>query len=465
MAAQRILIVDDEKLIRWTLQECLQSQGYQAVAVENGTQAWKALEEGGFDAVLLDYKLPDTEGFELLERVHSAYPGLPVIMVTAHSSVEHAVAAIQRGAADYITKPFTTEEILHRVATVLENHRLKRVVASHQEEKSRQYSFEKIIGGSTEMQQVLQLVKRVLDAGDTTILIQGESGTGKDVLAKAIHYNSSRAAGPYVNITCTAIPETLLESILFGHEKGAFTDARAQKKGLLEEAGGGTVFLDEIGDMTPYLQGKLLRFLEEKTFRRVGGNQDIKVDVRVIAATNRDLKKLVHNNQFREDLYFRLNVIPIHVPPLRERKGDIPLLVEAFIEGYNREFRRSVKGVSPAILKRFEEHSWPGNVRELKNTIERAMILGREDVIDVDDLPIDIIDEADVQSRGGEQVLKLTRKGLNLEKLEEDLVRQALKLARGNQTKAGKYLGLNRDQIRYRIEKFSIDLTADQGLD
>jgi two-component system, NtrC family, response regulator AtoC len=262
-----------------------------------------------------------------------------------------------------------------------------------------------------------------------------------------------------VNITCTALPETLLESELFGHEKGSFTDAKAQKKGLFELGDGGTVFLDEIGDMSLYLQAKLLRFLEEKTFRRVGGEKDIRVELRVIAATNRDLKKLVEKGQFREDLYFRLKVIPIFLPPLRERPGDIPLLVQHFIGDYNREFKKNVKGTTPALMKRLEEYHWPGNVRELRNSIERAMILSTQDYLGAEDLPLELFDES---AGGGEEgsLLKLTRKGINLERLEKDLVCQALQLSGGNQTRAGRLLGLNRDQVRYRIEKFELKLAG-----
>jgi DNA-binding NtrC family response regulator len=461
MVPARLLIVDDEKLIRWSLQDCLVKQGYQVSTAENGAEAEKALEEQAFDLVLLDYRLPDVTDLGLLKSIRQRFPELPVLMITAHASVENAVAALQAGAADYVGKPFQLEEIIHRVAKLLERQRLEKEVERHQKEKSREFSFDRLIGKSPAMQQVFALVQRVLETDDATILIHGESGTGKDVLAKAIHYNSSRSGGPYVNITCTAIPETLLESILFGHEKGAFTDARSQKRGLFEDADGGTVFLDEIGDMTPYLQGKLLRFLEDKTFRRVGGNQDIEVDVRIIAATNKDLQKLVQKGQFREDLYFRLKVIPIEMPPLRERKGDIPLLVDSFLAEFNREFKKNVRAISPVLMARLENYRWPGNVRELRNSIERAMILSRGEVIEAEDLPLDIIDESEASAFLGESPIRLTKKGIQIEKLEEDLVRQALKLTGGNQTQAGRLLGLNRDQIRYRVEKFGIALHAD----
>jgi DNA-binding NtrC family response regulator len=457
--AASILVVDDEKLIRWSLRECLQREGYNVVPAENGKEALSKLDEEGFDLILLDYKLPDTNGIDLLEKIRRT-SDVPVVMITSNTSIDNAVAAMRMGAYDYVTKPFQVEDIVVRVAKALENNRYKREHEKGIEENRKVFGFDRLIGASKEMQQVMKLVERVLTIRDATILIQGESGTGKDVLAKAIHYNGPRAGGPYTNITCTAIPETLLESILFGYEKGSFTDAKTQKKGHFEEGNGGTVFLDEIGDMTLYLQSKLLRFLEEKTFQRVGGTRDIRVDVRVIAATNKDLKKLVAEGAFREDLYFRLKVIPIWLPPLRERSGDIPMLAEHFIREYNREFKKSVQGVTPEVLKQLEEYHWPGNIRELKNTIERAMILGNGDFIDAKDLPMDLIDDRAQASQGMGSVLKLSKKGINLEALEEDLVRQALALTRANQTRAGRLLGLNRDQIRYRVEKFKIDLGA-----
>jgi DNA-binding NtrC family response regulator len=450
-----VLVVDDEKLIRWSLAEALKQEGFKATAVEDGRAALQAMTEDSFDLVLLDYKLPDMNGLEVLARLRDLNPDLPVVMVTSHSSVENAVAAMKAGINDYVTKPFRNEDIVHRVEKVLETGRLKRELEKLREEQHQRFGLDHVLGKSESMQTIFKLVERVLPLPDATILIQGESGTGKDVLAKVIHYGGPRAAGPYVNITCTALPESLLESELYGHEKGSFTDAKALKKGLFELASGGTIFLDEIGDMSLYLQSKLLRFLEEKTFRRVGGQRDISVDVRVIAATNRDLKKLVEKGEFREDLYFRLKVIPIVLPPLRERAGDIPLLVEHFIDAYNREFKKKVKGATPALMKRLEEYHWPGNIRELKNTIERAMILGTQEYLGGEELPLDLLDESGAQSPAA-GVVKLTRKGVNLESLERDLVCQALALTGGNQTRAGRLLGLNRDQVRYRIEKFGL---------
>jgi two-component system response regulator AtoC len=458
--AAAVLVVDDEKLLRWSVGESLRRAGYEVAVAESGREALSRLEEASFDLVLLDFKLPDMSGLDVLDRIRRT-DDIPVVMITSSASVENAVAAMRAGAHDYVTKPFQMEGLLLRVGRALENSRYRREYERGVEENRKVFGFDRLVGRSAEMAEVLRLVERVVHIRDATILIQGESGTGKDVLAKAIHYNGPRAKGPYVNITCTAIPETLLESILFGYEKGSFTDAKAQKKGLLEEAGGGTVFLDEIGDMSLYLQAKLLRFLEEKAFRRVGGSRDLRVDVRIIAATNKDLKRLVGEGSFREDLYFRLKVIPIRLPPLRERTGDVPILVDHFIGEYNREFKKNVSGVTPEVLKQLEEYHWPGNVRELKNTIERAMILGTGERIDAKDFPLDLLDEK--AGEAGSGVLKLTRKGVDLERLEEDLVRQALVLTRGNQTRAGRLLGLNRDQIRYRVEKFKIDLGNGRG--
>jgi DNA-binding NtrC family response regulator len=458
MARGRILVVDDEKLIRWSLQECLQQEGYQVRAVENGKAALESLDEEVYDLVLLDYKLPDTNGLEVLGKIRGGSPDLPVVMITSHSSVENAVAAMRAGATDYVGKPFRNEDILLRVDRALETGKLKSKFTRLRQDEEKRFSLKNMIGSSPAIQRVFKVVERVIDSGDATILIQGESGTGKDVLARAIHIGGPRAAAPYVNITCTALPENLLESELFGHEKGAFTDAKGLKKGLLESADGGTVFLDEIGDMSLFLQSKVLRVLEEKTFRRVGGNKDIRVDVRIIAATNKDLTRLVEEQKFREDLYFRLKVIPIVLPPLRERREDLPLLVQHFIDQYNVEFKKNVKGVTPALMRRLTEYHWPGNIREVKNTIERAMILGTEQYISDDDLPMDVIDESAPVSppAAGNSGLQLTRRGLNIEELERDLVQQALHLAGGNQTRAGRLLGLNRDQIRYRVEKFSL---------
>jgi DNA-binding NtrC family response regulator len=446
-----ILIVDDEKIVCFFLQDCLQQAGYKAVTAGDGGSAIRAMEENSFDAVLLDYRLPDADGLDILQKIQGQYQDLPVIMMTSHSSVENAVASMKAGASDYLSKPFSREDILLRLERVFEMSRLQREVGRLKDEQLKRFGIVKVIGQSAAIQKVYQIIDRVMEHRDATVLIQGESGAGKDLLASVIHFGGPRADSPYMNITCTALPDTLLESELFGHEKGAFTDAKAQKKGLIELSDGGTLFLDEIGDMSLNLQSRLLRFLEEKAFRRVGGREDLHVDVRVIAATNRNLEQMVETGQFRQDLYFRLNVIPIFVPPLRERAEDIPLLVEFFITEYNRQFKKSVKGVTDDLMHRFEAYHWPGNIRELKNTIERAMILGNRETLGVEDLFESQVADLTTRSR-----FKLTREGINLEALEKDLLVQALKLTAGNQAEAGLLLGLNRDQVRYRVLKFGI---------
>jgi transcriptional regulator with PAS, ATPase and Fis domain len=315
--------------------------------------------------------------------------------------------------------------------------------------QEQEFGFDAIIGASPAMVAAKSLLERIASSPATTVLLTGETGTGKDLAAKAIHYNSDRASKPFVNITCSALPEQLLESELFGHERGAFTDARQQKRGLLETADGGTVFLDEIGEMTPGLQAKLLRFLEERTFKRVGGLNDIRVDVRVIAATNRDLEEEVHAGKFREDLFYRLQVMPVRLPPLRERVGDIRLLVSHYIDRYNREFRKRVRGLQPSAQALLDQYGWPGNVRELRNAIERAMLLADEGVLGVEDF-------ATLSRSTVSAAFRLPPEGVNLETVERQLLVQALERCGGNQTQAGHLLGINRDQVRYRIEKFGL---------
>jgi transcriptional regulator with PAS, ATPase and Fis domain len=335
------------------------------------------------------------------------------------------------------------------VEKALETSRLRREVRAYRSTQSREYSFESIIGDSPAMRAAKGLLVRIANSPASTVLLTGETGTGKDLAAKAIHYHSDRAAKPFVNITCSALPEQLLESELFGHERGAFTDARQQKRGLFETADGGSVFLDEIGEMAPGLQSKLLRFLEEKTFKRIGGLADIRVDVRVIAATHRNLEEEVTAGKFREDLFYRLQVMPILLPPLRERRGDIPLLIDYYIDRYNREFRKRVHGVTPEAQALLEQYRWPGNVRELRNAIERAMLLTDRDRL----LPEDF---STLSRSAIAATFRLPAEGVSLDDVERQLVVQALDRAGGNQTQAGHLLGINRDQVRYRIEKFGL---------
>jgi two-component system, NtrC family, response regulator AtoC len=448
MAYAHILVVDDESLIRWSLKERLAAHGYDITEAESAAAAVEQA-KAEIDLVLLDFKLPDGDGLDVLRQIKERSPETLVIMMTGYSTVESAVEAMKRGAYHYVNKPFNLDEVVLLVEKALETSQLRREVRALRSSQGKEYGFDTIIGDSPAMKTAKALLARVADSPASTVLLTGETGTGKDLAAKAIHYNSRRAARQFVNITCSALPEQLLESELFGHERGAFTDARQQKRGLFEVADGGTLFLDEIGEMTMPLQSKLLRFLEEKTFKRVGGLSDIKVDVRVVAATNRNLEEAVTSGKFREDLFYRLQVMPITLPSLRERRGDVPLLAAFYIDRFNTEFRRKVRGLTPAATELLDHYAWPGNVRELRNAIERAMLLADRDRLDPADFTTLTRTVSPVQ-------FKLPPEGINIEDVERQLLVQALELSKGNQTHAGQLLGINRDQVRYRIEKFGL---------
>jgi DNA-binding NtrC family response regulator len=445
-----ILVVDDEDLIRSSLRQRLEAGGNRVLEAGTGAQALAAVEDG-VDLVLLDFRLPDADGLGLLKRIRAADPDTLVILMTAYASVESAVEAMREGAYDYVQKPFDLEEVALLVERALETTRLRREVRALRARQSEPYSFDRIVGEAPAMRELKALLGKIAASPASTVLLTGESGTGKDLAARCVHYGSDRAAGPFMHITCSAVPEALLESELFGHERGAFTDARQQKKGLLELADRGTVYLDEVGEMAPALQAKLLRFLEEKAFKRVGGVTDIRVDVRVIAATNLDLEKAVAEGRFRPDLYYRLRVLPVHLPPLRERREDVPLLVKFMVDGFNREFRKGVRGVSSQGMERLAAHGWPGNVRELKNAVERAMLLSEREVLGPEDF---------AWLGPGPEItgsFRLPPQGIDFAALERDLVTQALERSGGNQTQAAALLGMSRDQIRYRIEKFDLE--------
>ena len=452
MASPTILVVDDEQLIRWSLVTRLSEEGYRVLEAESGAEALKRVHEG-VDLVLLDFRLPDSDGLSVLKQIKEIDPDTLVILLTGHGSVDTAVEAMKHGAYHFAGKPFNLDEIVILVEKALETTQLRREVRSLRATQSQPYSLDRIVGESDPVVSMRALLKKIASGPASTVLLTGESGTGKDLAAKVIHYASARGNRPFMNITCSALPESLLESELFGHERGAFTGADRQKRGLLETADGGTVFLDEIGEMVPLLQAKLLRFLEEKSFKRVGGSVDLKVDVRVVAATNRNLEDEVRHGRFREDLYYRLNVVPILLPPLRKRAGDIPALVNYYVDLYNTEFRKRIKRVAPAAMERLQAYAWPGNIRELRNAVERAMLLVEGDELTIDQFPI----------AGGASVTRLTdgvelpAAGIDIEQLERSLVVQALERSGWNQTRAATLLGLNRDQIRYRIEKFKLE--------
>jgi DNA-binding NtrC family response regulator len=452
------LIIEDEEGVRSALAKRLKMHGYTADMAATGADGLKRLADGGTDLVLLDYRLPDADGLELLDKIRRQWPDILTVMMTAYTNVEIAIQAIRLGAYDYVSKPFSLDEMMVVVDKALEAKRLRTEVERIRTKEIEEFGFDRIVAHSPKMLEIVNLLKHLAESEARTILLQGESGTGKDLAAKVVHFHSPRAGRPFMNITCTALPETLLESELFGHEKGAFTDARQQKQGLFEMADGGTIFLDEIGDMPASLQAKLLRFLEEKAFRRVGGTKDIRVDVRIIAATNRHLRTLVADGRFREDLFYRLNVFPVTLPPLRERPEDIPLLAEYFIRQYNREFRKEVTGIEPAALAAIRAYRWPGNVREVRNVIERVMLLLAGSRLTLDDLPSELKTPAPatVIAERPLTVIEFGPEGIDIHEVERLLVRKALDQTHGNQSRAAALLRISRDQLRYRMQKYGL---------
>ncbi len=452
MTQERILVVDDEFLIRWSLQQDLGKEGYDVLVAESGEEALRMVEADSPDLVLLDIHLPGLDGIKVLERIKTDDPEVPVIMITAYGLVESAVAAMRLGAFDYINKPFNLDDVKLSIRKALETSRLRNEVARLRREQRRGTGFEDIIGHSPLMREVFELVQKVANSNATTVLLQGESGTGKDLIAKTIHFMSARSDKPYMAINCASLPETLLESELFGHEKGAFTDARGTKKGLFELADGGTILLDEIAEMRVDLQAKLLRVIEEKRFRRVGGVKDILMDVRIIAASNRDLESERRKGSFREDLYYRLKVVVILLPPLRDRSEDVIPLVKFFLDRYNKEFGKTIHSLEPRVEEALRKYAWPGNVRELKNVLERAVLLGGGDTVTLEDLPPEFRQGAD-ESAGAASAASSV--GITpLDDMEREMIRRALQEAGANQTRAAVLLGISRDAMRYKMKKY-----------
>ncbi len=440
-----LLIVDDDEAIRRSLAISFRRE-FQILEAAEGNEALEIIRETPIDIVLLDQRLPDADGTEVLKEIKRLSPEVPVIMLTAYGTVKSSVKAMKLGAFDYIEKPYDIEEVKLTIANALKLRMLEEEINHLRLELKEKYALSGIIGKSKAMQDVFRLIKDIAPL-DITVLITGETGTGKELVARAIHYNSSRANGPFVAVNCAAIPENLLESELFGYEKGAFTGAVKRKKGKIELAERGTLFLDEIGDMPSELQAKLLRFLEDRTFERLGGEENIKANVRIVAATNQDLTLAIKERRFREDLYFRLNTVTIYLPPLRKRLEDIPLLAEHFVQQYNQNFKKDVKGISPEALSLLMQYDWPGNVRELKHVIERAVALCRGEMVTPKDLALEPKEEL------GEEIYDLNR---ILERHEKAAIKKALMQTGYNKTKAAQLLGISLRSLQYKVKKYGL---------
>jgi len=454
-ARARLLVVDDEAPQREMLAGILGRAGFDVVTAKDGQAATERLEAESFDLLLTDQKMPRMSGLDLLERARTLHPRLPVVLMTAHGTVSTAVEAMKRGAADYLTKPFERDELLLVIDKAIRQNRLEAEVESLHGVLAERYRLDNIIGTSPAMQDVFSLIERVSYA-DVPVLITGESGTGKELVARAIHQGSNRSEGEFVALNCAAVPEGLLESEFFGHEKGAFTGAVRAHSGRFEQAHGGTLFLDEIGAMRVDLQAKLLRAIQEGEVQRLGSTSPRKVDVRILAATGEDLPQAIRNREFREDLYYRLNVVPIQLPPLRERIDDVPLLVRHFLAAASSKFDREIAGIPPAVMERLQRHHWPGNVRELENCIERMVVLGRGTDLCVEDLPPQVSGAHD-PADGSPEGFELPAEGLQLSELERDLILQALRRSRGSLGPASRLLGISYKTLQYRVRKFGLE--------
>lgn len=450
--AKKILVVDDDATHRLMLEAVLESEGYEVYQADDGETAVDAVKKEFYDFILMDIRMARMSGIDALKEIKKISPGIPVLIMTAYASVETAVDALKSGAYDYITKPLDTEKLKRIIASELEHSDLKQEVAVLKERLGDRFDLSNIIGKSRKMKEVFEILAMAAPS-DATVLIKGESGTGKELIANAIHQNSPRAGNPFIKVNCAALPEPLLESELFGHERGAFTGAVSMRKGRFELADGGSIFLDEISEMSPAMQARLLRVLQEQEFDRVGGMKTVKVDVRVISATNKDLELEVKEGRFREDLFYRLNVISVPLPSLRERKEDIPVLAEHFLSVFSEKNRRVIKGFHPKTLDLFMRHDWPGNVRELENTIERCVIMTRSESISPGDLPMNI------QALSGDLEEDNTgvRPGWSMREVERDLIIKTLEQTGGNKTKAAEILGINRKTLQNKLKEYQVE--------
>lgn len=448
----KILIIDDQELLQWSIKQKLEKWGYESDAAYNGKEGLNKLSEQSYDLVLLDIKLPDANGIELLQKIKNWDNDLPVIIITAHGDYQDAIAAIRYKAYDFIPKPINFDHLELSIYNAIEAYKLKKEIKEIKEENKRLYGFSTIVAQSRSMKEIISLAHKLAKTEVSTILLQGESGVGKDLLAKAIHYESKRSNYPFLAINCSALPETLIESELFGYVKGAFTDAKTNKKGILELADGGTVFLDEISEMKLSSQAKLLRVIEEQKFRPLGSLKEININVLIIAASNKNLMECVKNGTFREDLFYRLNVMVINIPPLRERKEDIIELAYTFIRSYNTKLRKNIKGLSKEADKILLNYHYPGNVRELKNIIEHAMILEEGELITPAHLPIILFNT----NQGNKPILSNAIDNLSLRDLEKEAISIAMERAKGNKTQAAKLLKISRDILRYKLKKYGL---------
>ena len=446
-----ILVVEDEPKMRRLLELQLADEGFHAQTVGDAETALKLVNSGPFDLIVTDLKLPGMSGIEFLEAVKRSNAAVPIIIMTAYGTVESAVEAMKIGASDYVLKPFSLAELVLVIRKELASHQLREENRTLREALGQRYQYDNIVARSEKMQAVLALVERVAPT-NSTVLLGGESGVGKDLIARAIHQHSNRASGPFIKINSTAIPENLLESELFGYEKGAFSGATTSKPGKFELADKGTLFLDEIGDVPPAIQVKLLRVLQEREFERLGGTKTLKVDVRLIAATNRDLRAALEEGTFREDLYYRLNVVAIDIPPLRDHKEDIPALANFFLEKFARESGKPIRGITPAAMNLLLGFHWPGNVRELENIIERGVTLSAGSTLDVADIHLDAPSPRAIAA-GANSVLPA---GMTLDQWEDEAIREALRHANGNKSQAARALGLSRNALRYRLSKIGV---------